>query len=136
MNTKILKKCLSVLFILMLVCSKAICQPSETEIKNQQVKINYTSFTVSAIKQKIMIDWSTDNKVATNYFEIQRSLDGINFKTIALVLGPDPRKGNCDCYEGVDKTLKNKRKYFYRLKHVGTDGEVDLSETRMLAINN
>ena len=53
-----------------------------------------------------------------------------------MVMGPDPKKGNCDCYEGFDKLSTNRQKYFYRLKHVGTDGEVDLSETRMLAINN
>ena len=34
-----------------------------------------------------MIDWATDNKVPTNYFEVERSSDGINFKTIALVFG-------------------------------------------------
>lgn len=82
-----------------------------------------------------MIDWATDNKVATNYFEIERSSDGVNFRTIAMVLGPDPKQNNCDCYECFDKTSTN-TKYFYRLKHVSTDGEIELSETKMLAINN
>ncbi|MGH2565055.1 MAG: hypothetical protein ACRDE5_11110, partial [Ginsengibacter sp.] len=68
-----------------------------------------------------MIDWSTDNKVATNYFEIQRSVDGKNFNTIALVMGPDPKQPNCDCYEGFDKPTTKKQQYFYRLKHVGLD---------------
>lgn len=135
MNTKILYKCFLAIFILMLVHSDAMCQTQGIEAKDQQAKVNYTSFTVNEVKQKIMIDWSTDNKVATNYFEIQRSLDGVNFKTIALVLGPDPRQTNCDCYEGFDKPSTNKLKYFYRLKHVGIDGEVELSETRMLALN-
>jgi len=135
MNTKILYKCFSALFILMLVHSEAMCQAQVGEINSQQAKINYTSFTVNTVRQKVMIDWSTDNKVATNYFEIQRSFDGVNFKTIALVLGPDPKQTKCDCYEGFDKPLTNKHKYFYRLKHVSTDGKVELSETRMLAIN-
>src|SRR5450631_3932712 len=136
MNTKILYKCFSALFILMLAHSEVMCQQTQPgEINNQQAKINYTSFTVNSVKQKIMIDWSTDSKVATNYFEIQRSLDGVNFKTIAMILGPDPKQTSCDCYEGYDKPSTNKKKYFYRLKHVGTNGEVELSETRMLAIN-
>ena len=82
-----------------------------------------------------MIDWATDNKVPINYFEIERSNDGINFKTIALVLGPDPKQANCDCYKCFDKAGSNAKKYFYRLKHVSTDGEIELSEMKMLAIN-
>jgi len=100
-----------------------------------QTKINFTSFTVNSNEKRIMIDWATDNKVPTNYFEIQRSNDGINFKTIELVLGPDPKQTGCDCYEGFDKTSLNSKKYFYRLKHVSANGEIALSETKMLAIN-
>ena len=129
MNTKQITKNLMAIVLLISAHLDGICQ-------TQQAKINYTSFTVNAVKKVIMIDWATDNKVATNYFEIQRSADGVNFKTIAMVMGPDPRQTNCDCYEGFDKPSTNRRKYFYRLKHVSTDGEVDLSETRMLAINN
>jgi len=129
MNTKQICRSLIALVVLIWAHSDGICQ-------TQQAKINYTSFTVSAVKKIIMIDWATDNKVATNYFEIQRSVDGVNFKTIAMVMGPDPKQTNCDCYEGFDKPSTNRHKYFYRLKHVSTNGEVDLSETKMLAINN
>lgn len=135
MNTKILYKSFIAILVLMMIHSDVICQTQTKTENNQQAKVNYTSFTVNAEKQKIMIDWSTDNKVATNYFEIQRSIDGTNFKTIELVMGPDPKHANCDCYVGFDKLSNIKHKYFYRLKHVGTDGEIELSETRMLAIN-
>ena len=102
----------------------------------EQAKINITSFTVNAYQKRILIDWATDNKIPTNYFEIQRSPDGINFKTILLVLGPDPKQTGCDCYECFDKPGTRTKKYFYRLKHVSKDGEIELSETKMLAINN
>ncbi|HWH63766.1 MAG TPA: hypothetical protein VNS50_10850, partial [Ginsengibacter sp.] len=69
MNTKQLCKCVYALIILIWVHSEGLCQ-------TQQAKINYTSFTVHTVNKRIMIDWSTDNKVATNYFEIQRSFDG------------------------------------------------------------
>ena len=101
-----------------------------------QPKINFTSFTVNSNQKGIMIDWTTDNKVATNYFEIERSSDGIDFKTIELVFGTDPKQTGCDCYRGFDKPCSNTKKYFYRLKHVAVDGQIELSETRMLAINN
>ncbi|MEO8414696.1 MAG: hypothetical protein ABI472_13605 [Ginsengibacter sp.] len=128
MNTKKLYKYLPVLFAFILVHTNAISQ-----IK--QAKINYKSFTVNAVQKRVSIDWATDNKVPTNYFEIQRSMDDINFKTIDLVLGPDPKQKDCDCYGSFDRLVTTTKKYFYRLKHVNTDGEIQLSETRMLAVN-
>ena len=104
-------------------------------VTTNEARINFTSFTLNSNQKGIKIDWATDHKIPTNYFEIERSSDGINFKTIALVLGPDPKQTNCDCYECLDKPEAYAKKYFYRLKHVSTDGEIELSETKMLAIN-
>ncbi len=129
MNTKNLNKCFFMVSIFTLIGLTGMSQA-------QMLKINYTSFTVNTVQKKIILDWATDNKTPTNYFEIQRSNDGKNFKTIALVMGPDPQKPNCDCYECLDKPSVNKQKYFYRLKHVDINGDVQLSETRVLAINN
>ena len=78
-----------------------------------------------------MLDWSTDGTYPTNYFEIQKSTDGKNFKTIALVLGPDPKKADCDCYSGYEKRDRNYKNY-YRLKHIDINGTVQFSETRLL----
>ena len=127
MNTKNLNKWIVTLIIILAVNPNGICQ---------QPKVKYTSFTVNAVKKKILIDWVTDNSSQANYFEIQRSVDGVNFKTIELVLGPDPQKTNCNCYEGFDKPSSKNQKYYYRLKHVSVDGAEELSATKMLAINN
>lgn len=120
-----------IVLVFLSIGSVALGQKLETE----QAKINFTSFTVIANQKRIMIDWETDNKVPANYFEIERSSDGINFRTIAWVLGPDPKQKNCDCYECFDKPDSKTKKYFYRLKHVSIDGEIELSETKMLAIS-
>ncbi len=131
MNSKKIFQCINVLAIFLLIHSVALGQTLVTE----QAKINFTNFTVNSNQKRIRIDWTTDNKIPTNYFEIERSNDGTNFKTIALVLGPDPKQTSCDCYGCFDKPASNTKKYFYRLKHVGTDGVTELSETKMLAIN-
>jgi hypothetical protein len=128
------KKLLQDLFVSVVFLSIHVVTLGQALVTGQ-AQINFTSFTVNSNEQRIMIDWTTDNKVPTNYFEIQRSTDGINFKTIELVLGPDPKQTGCDCYEGFDKANPNSKKYFYRLKHVSTNGEIALSETKMLAIN-
>lgn len=102
--------------------------------KNGISTVKLTSFTVLEKNKKIAIDWSTEKNTATNYFEIQKSTDGMNFKTIALVLGPDPQKRDCDCYGCFDKFLKKDARHsYYRLKHIDQSGKEELSEVKMIA---
>jgi hypothetical protein len=127
MNKENLYKSLAALLVCTIVSLNGICQVKEA-------KITYASFTVNQVNKKIAIDWVTNSKATANYFEIQRSLDGKNFTTIALVMGPDPQKPDGDCYECFDKPLTKKQNCFYRLRHIDVDGEVEVSETKMLAI--
>jgi len=102
--------------------------------KHADNAIKFTNFSVSSNNKKVVIDWATDNKVPVNYFEIQKSEDGKNFKTIALILGPDPQQPACDCYGCFDKiTAKSSQTFYYRLKHVAVNGEEQLSETKLLS---
>jgi hypothetical protein len=125
MNKNKIFQFLVCLVITTAVGDKAVCQEMSGS------RIRYNSFTVSAKQNKIMLDWSTDGAHPTNYFEIQKSTDGKNFKTIALVLGPDPKKADCDCYSGYEKRDRNYKNY-YRLKHIDINGTVQFSETRLL----
>lgn len=99
--------------------------------KKDTKKINYTSFTVSTTQHKVKLEWTTDNSVSTNYFEVQKSFDGKNYKTIALVLGPDPKKPGCDCYDCFD-TQMLKKNIYYRLKHIDANGLEQISEPKLL----
>ena len=99
-----------------------------------QTHINVTQFTVSAKEQKVIIDWKTDGASATNYFAVQKSIDGINFKTVALVLGPDPKQKNDDYYAFSDKYVpKNATHSYYRLVHIDTNGNEQITEAKLLA---
>jgi len=99
----------------------------------QQKKINITDFHVVKNQNKVDINWSTDKTVSTNYFEVEKSNDGKNFKTVAYVLGADPTKTDCDCYGCFDKINTNAKESYYRLKHVDTNGSVEFSEVKMIA---
>src|ERR1022692_2905899 len=128
MKTKKLNKIsAAVIFIMVMIQSASICQA-------QNAKIKYSSFRINTVKNKIMIYWVTEKNSPTNYFEIQRSQDGINFKTIELVLGPDPKLNYCECFAGIDKPLDNKQKYYYRLKHVGFDGKEEFGDVATLSL--
>ncbi len=99
-------------------------------------KIKYAHFTVSYTDQKIvMVDWEVDVTSDANYFELEKSTDGINFKTIALILGPDPARALPVFYSCYDKQKRKSKLTYYRVKHISTSGEEDVSEVKLLAKN-
>jgi hypothetical protein len=90
--------------------------------------INITNFTADEKANKLFIKWSTDGAIPTNYFEVQRSDDGSTFKTVALVLGPDPAQTG-DSYEYAEKINdKTKKHIYFRLCHVNTNGTEQLTK--------
>ena len=120
----------SVLFFLTIFTSFNI----NAQVKSSTRNIKFTRFEVSAKDAKVAINLATDGTVPTNYFEIQKSADGVNYKTIALILGPDPRQSTCDCYGCFDKLLNGAiGTTYYRAKHIGSDGSEQLTDAKVLA---
>ena len=99
-----------------------------------QQKINITSFQVIKDQNKVAIKWATDSTSKTNYFEVEKSNDGKNFKTVAYVLGADPAQKDCECFGCFDKITGKAKTSYYRLKHVNLNGNVQFSEVKMLAL--
>ena len=99
----------------------------------QKHAVKVTEFTLNARDQKVIIEWKTDANTPANYFAIQKSIDGVNYKTVALVLGPDPKQKDCDCYGGFDKYVsKTAKPAYYRLVHVDTEGNEQITGTKSL----
>ncbi len=85
---KTIKTIICLLLITVLTMGKTQAQSTATGSK-----ITITNFKVYENNDQLVIDWQTDGVVEANYWQIQRSTDGKNYATIALVLGPDPRQG-------------------------------------------
>ena len=95
-------------------------------VDNAGVKID--SLTANVKDGKLSVSWSANDKASANYFEIQRSDDGKTFKTIGLVMGPDPAQGN-DKYAFMQKMKKKDEGFaFYRVKYNEANGGEQLSE--------
>ncbi len=99
----------------------------------QNKNVNVTAFTVCVKEQKVLINWSTDGTTLTNYFAIQKSTDGVNFKTVALVLGADPKQKDNDRYRCFDKYVSKTKHSYYRLVHIDADGNEQIAEAKILA---
>jgi hypothetical protein len=69
---------------------------------------------------RLFVQWATNGLVATNYFEVQCSTDGKTFKTIAVVLGPDPKQAG-DNYQFMGR-INSASKSYYRVCHIDKNG--------------
>jgi len=120
-----MKKILIIAFLITGMTYNCKAQASSVQTKTT---LNILNFQVYAKNSKLIVDWSTDGTKATNYWEVQRSTEGSQFSTIALVLGPDPGQAN-DQYQYVEK-LKNAKNVnaYYRLRHVNADGTEQISK--------
>jgi len=78
--------------------------------------------------KEILLEWLTYSEINNDYFEILRSVDGIDF----MLIGKIPGAGNStelERYRFIDKQPKNGINY-YQLRQVDHDGKTTRSEIR------
>ena len=93
--------------------------------------VKYYSFDASITKDHVVIcNWITEEEINNNYFELERSFDGINYSTTALIFSAENNTGSLQSYQYKDKAaaLKNKHLVYYRLKQVDKDGSASYSK--------
>jgi hypothetical protein len=95
-----------------------------TEETAQPVEL--ISFIAEAQEQSVQLAWETALEINNDYFEVRRSVDGINFKKIGEVAG----NGNTNeeiRYEFVDQMPVSGVSY-YQLKQVDFNGDYEHSD--------
>ena len=93
---------------------------------SNQLPVELISFTANAREQTVQLVWETASEINNDYFEVRRSVDGINFKKIGEVAG----NGNTVeviRYEFVDQLPVSGISY-YQLKQVDFDGAFEHSD--------
>lgn len=100
--------------------------------------VKYISFTAAGSDKKVNVNWSTDYEVNNSNFEVERSFDGINFYTAAIVLDALTVKEGVKNYSYTDKagTLAGKQIVYYRLKQIDIKGAASNSNTVMVRLND
>ena len=80
--------------------------------------VTLTSFTGNAEGTNVNINWKTEEEVNLLNYQLQRSINGTSFTTIATIPA-----GKSD-YSYIDKNIaSNADKYFYKLKMTDIDGK-------------
>jgi hypothetical protein len=92
-----------------------------------------SSFTASLVKNQHQLNWSTSSETNNAGFEIESSLDGINFNKIGFVASKGTNSNQNLNYTFQDKLAQYGTTY-YRLKQLDLDGKFSYSDTRF--INN
>ncbi len=93
---------------------------------NCALPIELLSFSAKALGKKSLLEWVTASEINSDYFMIQRSLDGSAFDDIGTIKAA----GNSTTlknYSFLDKSIKGSSVY-YRLCEVDYDGQKSFSE--------
>jgi len=103
------------------------------QFANGSLPVTLSFFGVVGKDHKATASWTTETEVNHDRFELERSFDNTNFKTVALILGPKSSNGETKYYEYTDKSseLADKKIAYYRLKQIDIDGKVTYSTIKL-----
>jgi hypothetical protein len=93
--------------------------------------IELLSFTATVEQEQIQLNWATSSEINNDYFNIERSIDGINFTSIDKINGAENSRQTLR-YSSIDDTPVTGLSY-YRLKQ--TDYNEKISYSNLVAVD-
>lgn len=100
--------------------------PNTPIIAGTTVNVSLINFDGRLEGEMTKLDWKTASEVNNAGFDIERSEDGKNYKSIGWVDGkgntPNPNSYNFD-----DKSIRTGKTYYYRLRQVDFSGQFEYS---------
>jgi len=93
----------------------------------QPVPVELTSFTAEATADGVLLKWITASELNNHGFEVERSLNGTEFFTVAFIQGSGTTTETKTYSYTDDVDYKGGEIFFYRLKQVDLDGRVNYS---------
>jgi Domain of unknown function (DUF4082)/Secretion system C-terminal sorting domain len=91
-----------------------------TSVDCSTLPVTLLNLSASPNGRKVTLHWSTSTEINNSGFDVQRSIDGVNWTTIGFVAGA----GNSSFtknYTYLDDNLETRR-YYYRLNQIDIDG--------------
>jgi len=92
------------------------------------------NFTAKENYNTVLLEWATSTEINNNYFELQRSENGIDFTFFAKIDGAG-NSNNIIYYQSIDNTPLTGISY-YRLKQVDFDGQLSYSKIEVVELIN
>ncbi|MCG6958556.1 T9SS type A sorting domain-containing protein, partial [bacterium BMS3Abin03] len=95
---------------------------------NDALPVELTSFSAIINKTSVNLIWKTETEVNNYGFEIQRSIQSEDWKTLGFVNGNGNSNSPKD-YNYIDNSVGTSGKYSYRLKQIDNDGSYEYSKS-------
>ncbi|MEO6637261.1 MAG: T9SS type A sorting domain-containing protein [Ginsengibacter sp.] len=101
---------------------------------NQVLGVKYRSFDAYALNNTVKVTWITESENNNDHFEVERSFDQKEFKTIGLVFGNEGNVSTQSKYSFDDKAknISSHKVVYYRLKQIDFDGKITYTEIKMV----
>jgi hypothetical protein len=105
--------------------STSFAQPS-----NSTLPVSGVNLTAALNGNDVDLKWKTTSEINSKHFEIERSIDGINFELLAVKQAAGNSVSELQ-YTHKDASM-NARAYYYRLRLVDVDGKFTYSNTAVV----
>ena len=92
--------------------------------------VKFIGFTVTPRDADVLVQWSTSQEINASMYEVERSLNGNNWTTIAYVAAAG-NSSDVNSYSFSDKTLSGNVAY-YRIKEIDFDGQTTLTSVKSI----
>jgi hypothetical protein len=95
----------------------------------EPTSVVYQSITVTMTGKSVILDWNTVSEFRNSHFEVERSSNSTDFKTVALVLDGFATEGSGKKYAFKEdaSVVKNGKVAYYRLKQFDEYGNISYS---------
>lgn len=97
--------------------------------------LNLISFNASRKQNEVLINWIVANEINNIKFDVQRSMNGVDYTSIATILGKN-NTGAVERYEYIDKQIAAKNLLYYRLKQTDINGRYSYSPIVTVKFDN
>lgn len=101
-----------------------------TTLLTAPLPVTLVDFTGTLQNKNILLEWNTASEFNSKQFELEKSFDGVNFRTIATI----PAAGNSNSllhYSYLDREPAGEKNY-YRLRSVDIDNRQKLSDILLI----
>ena len=97
--------------------------------------VHFISFTAALINSDVSLNWKTGQEINVSRYNIQRSIDGIRYTTIATVNAKGAEENNY-VYKDLQVTNLQAKTIYYRIEEKDNDGKTQLSNVDTIKIQN
>ncbi|MFT3946762.1 MAG: T9SS type A sorting domain-containing protein [Agriterribacter sp.] len=102
----------------------------------EALPLQFTDFTAIQKGSEALLQWVTENEVNTKDFDVERSIDGINFVSVGKAAAKNTAGKHSYSFTDKNIDLLDAPTVYYRLKQSDIDGKFDYSKTVSIRLSN